>query len=246
MRKRFSTFPALWRTTATEENNIASHGARSQQAAALFPPPIRSAAAPFVPRKGSRCERQPAACPLAQQHAAPWLRTGFACQRAGYAFRLPKKHARLEARFPLYYISAPSACQRPSSKTSPIVEMAATFMNWFVQSPAGRRFPGRHSRRFHARHGDEAHAVARKHPRKFPGAVHTIQLRAADYGGMAAHEVRMKIAVGKCGAAGGGQIRAVEPRGVYRLGLNLRWPLGKLTGNARGGVLRHAAENGGF
>lgn len=56
------------------------------------------------PRKGSRRERQPAACPLAQQRAAPWLRAGFACQRAGYAFRLPKKHARLEARFP-YIIS---------------------------------------------------------------------------------------------------------------------------------------------
>lgn len=51
MRKRFSTFPALWRTTATAENNIASHGARSQQAAALFPPPTRSAAAPFVHAK---------------------------------------------------------------------------------------------------------------------------------------------------------------------------------------------------
>ena len=56
------------------------------------------------PRKGSRRERQPAACPLAQQRAAPWLRAGFACQRAGYTFRLPKKHARLEARFP-YIIS---------------------------------------------------------------------------------------------------------------------------------------------
>ena len=59
------------------------------------------------PRKGSRRERQPAACPLAQQRAAPWLRAGFACQRAGYAFRLPKKHARLEARFPpILYLCA--------------------------------------------------------------------------------------------------------------------------------------------
>lgn len=58
----------------------------------------------------------------------------------------PKEACALGGTLPLYYISAPPACQRPSSKTSPIVEMAATFMNCFVQSPAGRRFPGRHSK----------------------------------------------------------------------------------------------------
>lgn len=131
------------------------------------PPPRKTTSPPMarVPNRQRRCfrrqhapQRRPSSTQRFQTRTAtrsmpscPTTCRAMAQSRLCLSTRrlcvqAPKEACALGGTLPLYYISAPPACQRPSSKTSPIVEMAATFMNCFVQSPAGRRFPGRHSK----------------------------------------------------------------------------------------------------